>query len=192
MPYTLRLIHNTFNNRLIREGYACTFKVITVVIIRLDKELHVHKFMYMYTCIFTDKPPSSNQDRCRAHISLPQPLHLKATFVDHNKATASFRFEQVQLLLSIYTCISLIIIICIPVALSESVTGFLSGIIHSDGGRQNKCKGVVGVKFGVWSIGVADLPIKGRPPKRSRVSSARVLTVRIQQLPRQQYGETLS
>ena len=40
-------------------------------------------------------PPRSYYDGRRAHSSLPQPLHLRFTFVDQNRFTASLHFEQV-------------------------------------------------------------------------------------------------
>ena len=41
-----------------------------------------------------DNPPEYNNAR-KAHPSLPQPLHLKVTFVDHTNMTSSLRLEQV-------------------------------------------------------------------------------------------------
>ena len=45
-----------------------------------------------------DKAPLSFVDGMRAHKSLPQPLHLRATFVDQEQRTATIRFEQVRAL----------------------------------------------------------------------------------------------
>ncbi len=46
-------------------------------------------------CVTTGNPPSSNYAGRRAHSSLPQPLHLRFTFIDQNENKASLRFEQV-------------------------------------------------------------------------------------------------
>ena len=46
-------------------------------------------------CDTTGNPPSSNYAGRRAHSSLPQPLHLRFTFVDQNENKASLHFEQV-------------------------------------------------------------------------------------------------
>ena len=40
-----------------------------------------------------DDPPRG-YEACRAHHSLPKPLHLRATFVDQRSGTASLEFEQ--------------------------------------------------------------------------------------------------
>ena len=49
----------------------------------------------MYMC--TGSPPSSEISSARrADHSLPQPLHLKAVFTDHNERKASIRFEYVS------------------------------------------------------------------------------------------------
>lgn len=41
-----------------------------------------------------DRSPEDNQERQRAHHSLPQPLLLRVTFIDKDKRTASLIFEQ--------------------------------------------------------------------------------------------------
>ena len=41
------------------------------------------------------KEPGCRAERSIAHHSLPQPLHLRVTFEDQEKRTASLRFEQV-------------------------------------------------------------------------------------------------
>ncbi|KAL5509484.1 hypothetical protein EMCRGX_G004871 [Ephydatia muelleri] len=43
---------------------------------------------------FGDKAPATHALGYRAHPSLPQPLHLRATFVDHKTRTSSVEFEQ--------------------------------------------------------------------------------------------------
>ena len=43
----------------------------------------------------TDKAPATHSAGYRAHPSLPQPLHLRATFVDHKTRTSAVEFEQV-------------------------------------------------------------------------------------------------
>lgn len=43
---------------------------------------------------FGDKSPATHAARSRAHPSLPQPLHLRVTFVDHKMRTSSVEFEQ--------------------------------------------------------------------------------------------------
>ena len=44
-----------------------------------------------------DKAPLSFVDGMRAHKSLSQPLHLRATFVDQEQRTATIKFEQVRI-----------------------------------------------------------------------------------------------
>ena len=44
----------------------------------------------------TGSPSSSGPSARRADHSLPQPLHLKAVFTDHNERKVSIRFEFVR------------------------------------------------------------------------------------------------
>ena len=47
-------------------------------------------------------PPSAGPSARRADHSLPQPLHLKAVFIDQKDRKASIRFEFVSMLLLTY------------------------------------------------------------------------------------------
>ena len=58
---------------------------LTILYMRME-------YLHIYT---GDTPPSGSLAR-RADHSLPQPLHLKAVFTDHNERKASIRFEFVS------------------------------------------------------------------------------------------------
>ena len=85
--------------------------------------------------LIPDEAPGSSYEGRRAHPSLPQPLHLRFTFVDQQKRTASLRFEQV----CCFECRrdsgggggggggTCIILVRFPVGLAKSIIGILNG-----------------------------------------------------------------
>ena len=78
-----------------------------------------HAFAYLFpmrspTSSPSDNPPNNYHDARKAHPSLPQPLHLRVTFVDHDNMTTSLRLEQVCVCLCVCvcTCMSVLTYIC--------------------------------------------------------------------------------
>ena len=58
--------------------------------------------MKPYICIGDTRPPEPLARM--ADCSLPQPLHLKAVFTDHNEQKASIRFEFVSHIMLMNLC----------------------------------------------------------------------------------------